>query len=95
MNEIIDLTKILKDCPIGTKFYSYIFGEDTYLMGVSSYKWDTKPIFIYSKHGEGYNFGLTRNGHVYAEDEGECCIFPSREMRDWSKFTAPWLKKEI
>ena len=27
MNENIDLTKILKDCPKGTKFYSTLFGE--------------------------------------------------------------------
>ena len=27
MNENIDLTKILKDCPKGWKFYSSIFGE--------------------------------------------------------------------
>lgn len=27
MNESIDLTKILKDCPKGTKFYSVIYGE--------------------------------------------------------------------
>lgn len=26
--------------------------------------------------------------------DGECCLFPSKEQRDWSKFTAPWLKKE-
>ena len=24
---------------------------------------------------------------------GECTFFPSREQRDWSKFTAPWYKK--
>ena len=27
MNENIDLTKILKDCPKGWKFYSSIYGE--------------------------------------------------------------------
>ena len=27
MNENIDLTKILKDCPEGTTLYSTIFGE--------------------------------------------------------------------
>ena len=27
MNENIDLTKILKNCPKGTKLYSTIFGE--------------------------------------------------------------------
>ena len=27
MNEKIDLTKILKDCPIGWKFYSSVYGD--------------------------------------------------------------------
>ena len=31
MNENIDLTKILEVCPIGTKFYSSIFGEVVFL----------------------------------------------------------------
>lgn len=94
MSNDIDLSEILKNCPRGTKFYSYIFGEDTYFMGVSSHQGDTKPIFIYGKYGEGQNFCLTRKGHVYADNYGECCIFPSKEQRDWSKFTAPWYKKE-
>lgn len=36
MNENIDLTKILKDCPKGTKFYSPLFGEITFL-GIIDY----------------------------------------------------------
>lgn len=94
MNENIDLTKILKDCPEGTKFYSYIFGEETYFQGVSLRKGEPRPIFIYGKYGKGQSFCLSRKGHPYADNYGECCIFPSKEMRDWSKFTAPWLKKE-
>ena len=34
MNENIDLTKILKDCPIGWKFYSSVYGDVEFL-GVS------------------------------------------------------------
>ena len=30
MNENIDLTKILKDCPSGWKFYSSIYGNVTF-----------------------------------------------------------------
>ena len=30
MNKNIDLTKILKDCPDGTKLYSTIFGDVTF-----------------------------------------------------------------
>ena len=94
MNENIDLTKILKDCPKGTKFYSYIFGEETYFQGVSLYQGEARPIFIYGKYGEGQNFCLTRKGHAYADNYGECCIFPSKDQRDCSKFTAPWLNKD-
>ena len=31
MNENIDLTKILKDCPKGTKFYSNVLGEVAFI----------------------------------------------------------------
>ena len=94
MNENIDLCEILRDCPKGTKFYSLVFGEETYFLGVSLYQGEARPVLIYGKYGEGQNFCLSRKGHPYADSYGECCIFPSKEMRDWSKFTAPWLKKE-
>ena len=94
MNENIDLTKILKDCPKGTKFYSYIFGDETYFQGFSLYEGKPISIIIYGKKGEWQNFSLSRKGHPYSDECGECCIFPSREMRDWSKFTVPWYKKE-
>ena len=94
MNENIDLTKILENCPEGTKFYSYIFGEETYLKEITLHQGNPRPILIYGKYGVGQNYCLSRKGHPYADNYGECCIFPSKEMRDWSKFTAPWLKKE-
>ena len=93
MNENIDLTKILKDCPKGTKFYSYIFGDETYFQGFTLFGDKPISIVIYGKE-ECQNVSLTRNGHPYNDECGECCIFPSREMRDWSKFAAPWYKKE-
>ena len=38
---------------------------------------------------------LTRKGTYCAGIEGaECILFPSKEQRDWSKFTAPWYKNE-
>ena len=94
MNENINLCEILRDCPKGTKFYSLVFGEETYFKGVSLYQGNPRPVFIYGKYGEGHDFCLSRKGHPYADNYGECCIFPSKEMRDWSKFSASWLKKE-
>ena len=90
----LNLCEILKDCPKGTKLYSPAFGEETYFVGITSCQDDVKPIIIRVGYEEGDIYCLSSNGHLYADDYGECCIFPSKEMRDWSKFTAPWLKKE-
>ena len=106
MNENIDLTKILKDCPIGWKFYSSVYGEVEFLgvlhdSPISPYERDDEwcftnikrqryPIQLMTDSGE---YCVSREGrHRYSV--GECTFFPSREQRDWSKFTATWLKKE-
>lgn len=90
MNENIDLTKILKDCPKGWKFYSTLYGEVEFekIKKESEY-----PIVIITKHGN--NSDIKSDGRYYGEyDDGECTLFPSKDQRDWSKFTAPWYKKE-
>ena len=94
MNENINLCEILRDCPKGTKFYSSIFGEETYLFGIDNYEGNPCPIAIYGKLGEVKKFYLSSKGHPFANGCGECVLFPSATQRDWSKFTAPWLKKE-
>ena len=88
MNENIDLTKILKDCPIGTKLYSPIFGE-VYFKEIRS---DDGYAIVTIKGNHSATF--TEKGFYYADVDGECTLFPSKEQRDWSKFTAPWYKKE-
>ena len=108
MNEKIDLTKILKDCPIGWKFYSSVYGDVEFL-GVSHccpvplhgqddelYLMDDfmrkkYPIRIKSRFGE---YDVSHEGKLRV-CAGECTLFPSRENRDWSKFTAPWYNKSI
>lgn len=90
MNENIDLTKILKDCPKGWKFYSTLYGEVEFekIKKESEY-----PIVIITKHGN--NSDIKSDGRYYGEyDGGECTLFPSKDQRDWSKFTAPWYKNE-
>ena len=87
MNESIDLTKILKDCPKGTKFYTSVWGEASferilergfYTIGIDTLS--------------GYKY-LTKEGRYINADDAECILFPSKDQRDWSKFTAPWYKK--
>ena len=89
MNENIDLTKILKDCPEGTKLYSTIFGEVTFCHIDEN---DMYPIKVMA--GKKCNGKVSANGKHYVEFNGECTLFPSKEQRDWNKFTAPWQKKD-
>ena len=91
MNENIDLTKILKDCPEGIKLYTTIWGEVTFIK-VSKNVCNLYPIIIYNECG---HIGLTKDGrYLINKQDSECILFPSKDQRDWSKFTAPWYKKE-
>ena len=89
MNKNIDLTKILKDCPNGFELYSNVHGKVMFekIKGGSLY-----PIIVSTKEGGLDNF--TADGKMLINYDGECTLFPSKDQRDWSKFTAPWYKKE-
>ena len=97
MNENINLTKILKDCPKGFEFYSSVHGKLFY----DGMYIDSSASRIYFKHSNIHSIAdgspipiiYLRDGKLYC-GEGECTIFPSKDQRDWSKFNAPWYKKE-
>lgn len=89
MNENLNLVEILKDCPKGTKLYSTIHGEVEF-NGISekdSYEVKFRDI-------DGDIEGVKPDGRYLSCLNGECILFPSKDQRDWSKFTAPWYKKE-
>ena len=88
MNEKIDLTKILKDCPKGTKFYTSVWGEASFER-ILERRFYTIGIDTLS----GYKY-LTKEGRYINADDAECILFPSKDQRDWSKFTAPLYKNE-
>ena len=88
MNKNIDLTKILKDCPKGTKFYTSVWGEASFER-ILERRFYTIGIDTLS----GYKY-LTKEGRYINADDAECILFPSKDQRDWSKFTAPWYEKE-
>lgn len=94
MNENINLVEILKDCPKGTKLYTPISGE-VYLNRVCCNN-DDYPIGVSCDiSGNGIELSFGKDGRYYTEcEDGECILFPSKDQRDWSKFTAPWLKKK-
>lgn len=90
MKEKINIAEILKDKPRGTKLYSSACGKcelkeaDDKSFKVSFYS--SKSGFMIG--GEGT---FDKNGKLY--DDGECVVFPSKEMRDWSKFA--WKKGDV
>ena len=78
MEEKINIAEILKDKPNGIRLYSPIFGECEFCY----VREDTNDICVKKQNGvieyfssEGLYFAL-----------GEVMLFPSKEMRDWSKF---------
>ena len=89
MNENIDLTKILKDCPEGTEFWSDNYGEVQFLRIDTDFEC---PIFV--KRTDGYNAYYTKEGWCSIDCPASCLLWPSKDCRDWSKFTAPWYKKD-
>ena len=93
MNENIDLTKILKDCPIGWEFYSSIYGDVIFKGIENDSEYPVKFHFVDIDNLEKYG-SVTEQGFFAPYFKGECILFPSKIQRDWSKFTAPWYKKE-
>lgn len=86
MEEKINIAEILKDKPKGTKLYTDAFGE---LRIEDICTEDELGITLSSKDNDEllfYNDGkYNRNG--------EPILFPSKEMRDWSKFA--WKKGDV
>ena len=89
MNENINLCEILKDCPKETKLYSILHGEVKYV-GIN----DKSLYKVEFKSEDGEIFGVTLDGRHLSYFNGECILLPSKDQRDWSKFIAPWYKKE-
>ena len=90
METKINIATILKNKPKGTKLYSTVHGKCTFEAITDEI---FKINFCTSK------FGLTQTGECVLIkfgnmfDDGECIIFPSKEMHDWSKFQ--WEKGDV
>ena len=90
MNENIDLTKILKNCPEGWELYHAAYGRVWFYCIDLDFSF---PIRLSLSKEIFDNIAVTSKGTINNYN-GECLLFPSKEQRDWSKFTAPWYKKE-
>lgn len=77
----IDIYEILKDEDRGTELYTPICGRVLFT-GMSNDKDSKSAIWTERENGEERFFN--KNGKI--SKEGEVLLFPSNEMRDWSKF---------
>ena len=91
MNNNIDLTKILKDCPEGTEFYSKEF-KRVFFDSISYSK--KYPILVRWGDDKDRIIGYTKRGSLFTYAGAKCNLFPSKDQRIWSKFTPSWYKKE-
>ena len=89
MNENIDLTKILKGCPVRQKFYSTVSGDVEFIRLL-----DSKKILFTYNDGDCYCDLFVQSDGKF-NSNGECIIFPSKDQRDWSKFERFWDKPKI
>ena len=89
MNENLDLTKILKDCPEGTAFWSDDYGKVEFLCIDTSLQHPIRTI-----RTDGNSSSYTKEGWCNINFPASCLLWPSKDCRDWSKFTAPWYKKD-
>ena len=72
-----NIAEILRDKPQGTKLYSLTYGD-------CSYQEYTGDFGIECQSQNGVQFNLNEYGRCCID--GECILFPSKSMRDWSKF---------
>lgn len=84
MKEKINIAEILRDKPVNTKLYSPLFSE-VFFLHVSGGS-------IAVEHNGGTSLFFS-SGKFYDYDGAEPLLFPSKEMRDWSKFA--WKKGDI
>ena len=91
MNENLDLTKILEGCPKGIEFYSSIYG----VVEFDGFDFVNEPAHpIRLKTNSGY-CQIAKDGRALIRYNGECTFFPSKYIRDWSKFERFWDKPKV
>lgn len=84
MEAKINIAKILKNKPEGTKLWTDMFGEVT--LYVVTDKCDAFQVKHHNKEP-----WFDKEGKLYKE--GVLCIYPNKLMRDWSKFA--WEKGDV
>lgn len=82
--EKINIAELLKYCPQGMELDCTICNNVVTLEGVDTV--GSYPIRVVSK--SGFHFTLTCKGHIYAEEDAKCVIFPKGKTT-WKGFVPP------
>ena len=85
----LNLCEILKNCPKGMELWSDDYGKVEFLCIDTSLQ---HPIKI--RRTDGNSSSYTKEGWCNINFPASCLLWPSKHCRDWSKFSAPWYKRE-
>lgn len=81
----MNIAEILKNYKKGTHLYSVIHGKIQLDSVDDAAAYPIKYKFKYTDGTESY-ITVTKEGKSYIYFDGECTLFPSAKMRDWTKF---------
>lgn len=90
----INIAAILKDKPQGTKLYDWLHNIDVELDTISTT--DTETVVWCTNETDNNTTchrGYSEFGTVRGYPDGLQILFPSKDMRDWSKFT--WKRENV
>lgn len=92
MGKELNIAAILNEKPTETKLWSPMLGDCIYCYN------NTHPeeiiIAFTDKNGEEKEWTFSYSGRtISAPDTAEVCLFPSKQMQDWSKFA--WKKGDV
>lgn len=83
---MINIAEILKEKPKGTKLWTPIFGT-VLLDGIFEYSDDDILISVEEAPASSWNFTIDgKFSTTQGNRNGEIMLFPSKKMKDWSKF---------
>lgn len=83
----MDITVYLKNVPTGTKLYSLV-------SGIVTFKEIRGVVIVVLDHNHCEQLYHCTGRLLNTGSDGECLLFPSKELRDWSLFT-PFKKGDI
>lgn len=88
MEQILNIAKILEDCPKGTELYSPICGKCNF----SFIQFADSIIKVSNKTGV---YSFAKDGTYTKAIDAECLLFPSKDNRDWSTFQKLFMDGDV